>query len=83
MEGFVSWVGRSSIEASIRVLQETEPNSPKWHTVIDAKFVMVAKHPITAASTPVCPLEFDDAEEKKIFQHGEGILLIFFVMKKK
>lgn len=86
LEGFISWVGRSSMEATIRVFQETHANSKNWQKVMDAKFVMVAKHPKTNASVPVCPLELQDDDEKKIFQQGEGQMLqifyLFVILKK-
>lgn len=45
MQGQVSWVGRSSMETSMDLLQK-EPDGD-WRHIINAKFVMVAQDPNT------------------------------------
>jgi acyl-CoA hydrolase len=46
LEGHVSWVGRSSIEASIQCMQHTPADG--WRQALEAKFVMVALDPMNS-----------------------------------
>ncbi|XP_069993606.1 acyl-coenzyme A thioesterase 9, mitochondrial [Penaeus vannamei] len=68
LSGHVSWAGRSSMEAIIKVEQF---NEGEWHQVTRAVFVMVARDPLNQGSALVNPLVPETPEEKRIFQAGE------------
>ncbi|XP_047482687.1 acyl-coenzyme A thioesterase 9, mitochondrial-like isoform X2 [Penaeus chinensis] len=68
LSGHVSWAGRSSMEAIIKVEQF---NEGEWQQVTRAVFVMVARDPLNQGSALVNPLVPETAEEKRIFQAGE------------
>lgn len=44
MEGHVSHVGTTSMEVTIRLMQQPETGE-HWHSMLTAHFVMVAKDP--------------------------------------
>ena len=64
IKAHVSWVGSSSIEITERVTQKEVP-------ILDAKFVMVARHASENRAVPVNPLIPETVEEKQEFQAGE------------
>lgn len=71
IRGHVSWVGRSSMEITMNVSQETENGN--WAELLIAKFVMVARDVATKKAAVVCPLLCETDEEKKLFEVGEAL----------
>jgi acyl-coenzyme A thioesterase 9 len=83
LSGFVTFVGSSSMEVSIRL--ETVDKAPKEKSegfgydasfqvggdlLLEAKFIMVAIDPATAKPHPVPPLQIETAEDKELFTLG-------------
>uniref|UniRef100_A0A8D0EDF0 Acyl-CoA thioesterase 9 n=1 Tax=Salvator merianae TaxID=96440 RepID=A0A8D0EDF0_SALMN len=66
--GNVSWVGRTSMEVKMHMLQLHEG---VYSPVLDATFVMVARDPENKRPAFVNPLIIESPEEKKIFKEGE------------
>ena len=69
ISGFVSYVGTSSMEISIKMTCPNDDNSED--VLLSASFTMVAKDPITKKSTPINQLILETDEERKLFQVGE------------
>ncbi|KAG7524606.1 hypothetical protein JOB18_014388 [Solea senegalensis] len=67
--GHVTWVGRTSIEATMHMLQYRDG---VYAPVLDATFVMVARDPENKRAAFVNPLKPDGAEEETIYQQGEA-----------
>ncbi|VDK35101.1 unnamed protein product [Anisakis simplex] len=76
MEGFVSWVGRSSQHISMDLYQEVEGRRVNF---LSARFVTVSQDPITGRATPNMPLITTDPEQEEIVRRGRGISLLHFV----
>lgn len=68
LRGHISWVGRTSMEATMEVLLLAPNVTPKMLT---AKFVMVAKKSLSRESAVVNRLVPSNAEEEAIFKKGE------------
>ncbi|XP_042312942.1 acyl-coenzyme A thioesterase 9, mitochondrial isoform X2 [Sceloporus undulatus] len=66
--GNVSWVGRTSMEVKMHMLQL---NDGIYSPVLDATFVMVARDPENKRPAFVNPLILETPEEEKIFKEGE------------
>ncbi|KAG1708488.1 Acyl-coenzyme A thioesterase 9, mitochondrial [Nymphon striatum] len=66
--GNVTWVGKSSLQSSMTVLQMIEG---KWEHQMDACFVLVARDPNNAQAGFVNPLEAETKSEKLMLQQGE------------
>nr|XP_056717851.1 acyl-coenzyme A thioesterase 9, mitochondrial isoform X1 [Euleptes europaea]XP_056717852.1 acyl-coenzyme A thioesterase 9, mitochondrial isoform X1 [Euleptes europaea] len=66
--GNVSWVGRTSMEVKMHVLQL---QNDVYCPVLDATFVMVARDPENKRPAFVNPLIPEGSEEEKIFKEGE------------
>ncbi|XP_060626088.2 acyl-coenzyme A thioesterase 9, mitochondrial isoform X1 [Anolis sagrei] len=66
--GNVSWVGRTSMEVKMHMLQL---NDGIYGPVLDATFVMVARDPENKRPAFVNPLILETPEEEKIFSEGE------------
>ncbi|XP_015264356.1 PREDICTED: acyl-coenzyme A thioesterase 9, mitochondrial [Gekko japonicus] len=66
--GNVTWVGRTSMEVKMHVLQL---QNDVYCPVLDATFVMVARDPENKRSAFVHPLIPEGPEEEKIFKEGE------------
>ncbi|XP_066478526.1 acyl-coenzyme A thioesterase 9, mitochondrial isoform X2 [Tiliqua scincoides] len=66
--GNVSWVGRTSMEVKMHMLQLHEG---VYSPVLDATFVMVARDPENKRAAYVNPLIPEGPEEEKIFKEGE------------
>ena len=64
INSYVSWVGSSSMEVTERVIQNGSP-------VLDAKFVMVARHASEDRAVPVNPLIAETDKQKEEFYAGE------------
>jgi acyl-coenzyme A thioesterase 9 len=84
LSGFVTYVGTSSMEVSIR-LESTEEapapgeegmgyeaslRYPEADLLLKAKFIMVAIDPSTSKPFPVLPLEVETMEDQKLFKQG-------------
>ncbi|XP_062982546.1 acyl-coenzyme A thioesterase 9, mitochondrial isoform X3 [Elgaria multicarinata webbii] len=66
--GNVSWVGRTSMEVKMHMLQL---HDGVYCPVLDATFVMVARDPENKRPAFVNPLVLETPEEEKIFKEGE------------
>lgn len=75
LSGFVSYVGRSSMEISLearRIDPTTQNPIPgKEGLLLTCAFTMVARNPHGPGAMPVSPLLIETAEEKEIFARGE------------
>jgi len=69
MSGNATWVGRTSIECTMHMDQEHEG---KKHRLITAKYLFVARNPLTNKSAIVNPLKPVTEEEKQLFLLGES-----------
>ncbi|XP_033003141.1 acyl-coenzyme A thioesterase 9, mitochondrial isoform X1 [Lacerta agilis] len=67
--GNVSWVGRTSMEVKMHMLQF---HDGAYYPVLDATFVMVARDPENKRPAFVNPLILESPEEEKIFKEGEA-----------
>ncbi|NXJ95953.1 ACOT9 thioesterase, partial [Corythaixoides concolor] len=66
--GNVSWVGRTSMEVKMHMLQLHDGD---YSPVLDATFVMVARDPENKRPAFVNPLVPETPEEEEIFKQGE------------
>lgn len=71
MIGFVSWVGKTSMEITMKMEQQKEASSA-WTNVLDARFLMVARDPLNQGSAFVAPLRADGPQEEAIVVAGEN-----------
>ncbi|XP_065560986.1 acyl-coenzyme A thioesterase 9, mitochondrial-like isoform X2 [Artemia franciscana] len=69
LRGHVTWVGTSSLEASLEVDQQLE--SGEWHTVTNGTFVLVARDPLNKGSAIINPLIIETEKEKECYLRGE------------
>ncbi|TKR73371.1 hypothetical protein L596_020687 [Steinernema carpocapsae] len=69
MHGHVSWVGRSSMEITMKLQQMPNDCSDPLH-VLTAKFVMVSRDPMMNKAVACVPLKVESQEEEKMFQIG-------------
>ncbi len=74
MRGHVTWVGKTSIEATMEVDQKGHELN-EWNTVTKARFVMVSRDPMNKGSAILNPLIAETEEEKALFRRGEGNIL--------
>ncbi|XP_050792604.1 acyl-coenzyme A thioesterase 9, mitochondrial isoform X3 [Gopherus flavomarginatus] len=68
--GNVSWVGKTSMEVKMHMLQ-VGLHDDTYSSVLDATFVMVARDPENKRSAFVNPLIPEGPEEEEIFRKGE------------
>ncbi|XP_068126156.1 acyl-coenzyme A thioesterase 9, mitochondrial isoform X2 [Hyperolius riggenbachi] len=68
LTGYVSWVGKTSMEVKMHMLQL---HDGAYSPVLDATFVMVARDPENKRPAFVNPLVPEGEEEKKLFHQGE------------
>ncbi|XP_060648274.1 acyl-coenzyme A thioesterase 9, mitochondrial isoform X1 [Drosophila nasuta] len=68
VSGFISWVGNTSMEATIYTRQLL---NDKYLNVTKAVFLMVARNAINSASAPVNPLKPADAVEQKCWEESD------------
>ncbi|XP_058884062.1 acyl-coenzyme A thioesterase 9, mitochondrial-like isoform X1 [Acipenser ruthenus] len=66
--GHVSWVGKTSMEAKMHMLQY---HDGAYSPVLDATFVMVARDPENKRAAFVNPLIPEGPEEEALFKQGE------------
>lgn len=69
MSGKITWVGRSSLEATMKLQQKYSENDLR--DVLTAKFVMVSQDPKTWKSARNVPLKIETSEDKAAFHEGE------------
>ena len=69
MDGYISWVGRSSIEATMTLKQKYSETDLR--DILKAKFVMVSQDPITRKSVRNIPLLLETESDKENFYEGE------------
>ena len=69
MDGYISWVGRSSIEATMTLKQKYSETDLR--DILTAKFVMVSQDPITRKSVRNVPLLLETESDKENFYEGE------------
>uniref|UniRef100_UPI00358E5A8B acyl-coenzyme A thioesterase 9, mitochondrial n=1 Tax=Myxine glutinosa TaxID=7769 RepID=UPI00358E5A8B len=62
--GHVSWVGKTSMEVQMQVMQNGKDK-------LQATFVVVARDPQNQRSAFLNPLQYDGAEEEKLFTQGQ------------
>lgn len=67
--GHISWVGRTSMEVTMELLQILVPQQPARH-LLTAKFVMVAMEANASKTVPVNKLVPKNEEEQAIFDEG-------------
>ncbi|XP_046645091.1 acyl-coenzyme A thioesterase 9, mitochondrial-like [Daphnia pulicaria] len=70
LRGHVTWVGKSSFEASMEV-DQIDKDSNEWNTVTNARFVMVSRDSMNKGSAIVNRLVPETDEEKALFRKGE------------
>ncbi|VDN04140.1 unnamed protein product [Thelazia callipaeda] len=68
MQGFVSWVGRSSLEVSMQLVQNSNSVPNKF---LQSKFVMVARDLEGKRSLTNVPLVTTNSKEESIFNEGK------------
>lgn len=68
MDGFVSWVGRSSLETSMQLSQKINGVTKKF---LQTKFVIVARDAKGKRSIPNVPLIVTNDKEEAIFNDGK------------
>ncbi|XP_071168877.1 acyl-coenzyme A thioesterase 9, mitochondrial-like isoform X2 [Mytilus edulis] len=68
MKGSVTWAGKTSMEITMNLEQE---DASEWKKVLTARFVMVARNPLTKKSAFINALQLTSQEEEKIFELGE------------
>ncbi|KAI5809562.1 HotDog domain-containing protein [Peziza echinospora] len=71
LSGFVSYVGRSSMEISIEVRKVDCPAGEE-PLLLTCAFTMVALDPVTKKAVKINPLIVETEEEKRIFGKGEA-----------
>ena len=88
LNGFTTWVGKSSSEVTMQLEQELAPGV--WNHVLEAKFLLCARDTNNRGSAAMNPLEIVTSEEKAIFELGESnlkkrilIFLIFIFSRKQ
>lgn len=69
MSGFTSWVGRTSCEVTMKLEQELV-NEGEWVSLLEAKFLMVARNINNKGPGIMNPLEITNEKEKAIFDSG-------------
>ncbi|RPB28490.1 Thioesterase/thiol ester dehydrase-isomerase [Terfezia boudieri ATCC MYA-4762] len=72
LSGFVSYVGKSSMEVSIEVRKMGELRQREKPLLLTCAFTMVALDPVSKKATPISPLIVEIEEEKRIFARGEA-----------
>ncbi|BBN07940.1 acyl-coenzyme A thioesterase 9 [Marchantia polymorpha subsp. ruderalis] len=71
--GAVAWVGRSSMEIRMEVIQPvTEEEATEDDIALIANFTFVARDSVTKKAAQVNRLQPESVAEKKLFQEGEG-----------
>jgi len=70
LSGHVSWVGKSSMEVSVLIDQQTAPGV--WKKLTSAVFVFVARDPLNQGSAVINPLVADSPEEAAYIDLGKG-----------
>uniref|UniRef100_A0A5B7C7D6 HotDog ACOT-type domain-containing protein n=1 Tax=Davidia involucrata TaxID=16924 RepID=A0A5B7C7D6_DAVIN len=73
MAGAVIWVGRSSIEIQLEVIQSTNENSDASKSIaLTANFIFVARDSMTGKAAPVNRLSPETEQEKLLYEEAEA-----------
>ena len=70
LQGYVSYVGTSSMEVSIEIVQD--PLTPNENSLSKIFFTMVALDPTTNKAIPVPQLLLESDVERKLFERGKN-----------
>jgi acyl-coenzyme A thioesterase 9 len=76
MDGHVSWVGRSSMESTMRLMQQQDGDN--WRQLLKAKFVMVSRNPHGSGVVANHPLQSNNAQEAVSMREGQGSRFCLF-----
>ncbi|KAL1188012.1 Acyl-coenzyme A thioesterase 4 [Cardamine amara subsp. amara] len=69
--GAVTWVGRSSMEMQLQVLQSQDSNDHSEAVSLEANFTFVARDAKTGKSTPINPVSPETEHEKLLWKEAE------------
>uniref|UniRef100_A0A1J3FX16 Acyl-coenzyme A thioesterase 9, mitochondrial n=1 Tax=Noccaea caerulescens TaxID=107243 RepID=A0A1J3FX16_NOCCA len=69
--GAVTWVGRSSMEMQLQVIQTQDANDPSESVALEANFTFVARDAKTGKSTPINPVTPETEHEKLLWREAE------------
>ncbi|CAA7037881.1 unnamed protein product [Microthlaspi erraticum] len=69
--GAVTWVGRSSMEMQLQVIQAQDANNPSESVALKANFTFVARDAKTGKSTPINPVTPESEHEKLLWREAE------------
>ncbi|KAJ4903294.1 Thioesterase/thiol ester dehydrase-isomerase superfamily protein [Raphanus sativus] len=69
--GAVTWVGRSSMEMQLQVLQTQDANNPSESVALEANFTFVARDAKTGKSTPINQVTPETEHEKMLWKEAE------------
>ncbi|KAL0897267.1 hypothetical protein Bca101_081228 [Brassica carinata] len=69
--GAVTWVGRSSMEMQLQVLQTQDANHPSESVALEANFTFVARDAKTGKSTPINQVTPETEHEKILWKEAE------------
>ncbi|XP_046549228.1 LOW QUALITY PROTEIN: acyl-coenzyme A thioesterase 9, mitochondrial-like [Haliotis rubra] len=73
MTGHLTWAGTSSMEATMNLEQEINDT---WQKILSARFIMVARDPVTNRAAVVNRLVPNGPEEEALFRKGEASKLL-------
>ncbi|XP_048247172.1 acyl-coenzyme A thioesterase 9, mitochondrial-like [Haliotis rufescens] len=73
MTGHMAWVGTSSMEVTMNLEQEIHST---WQKILNARFIMVARDPVTNRAAVVNRLVPKGPEEEALFRKGEASKLL-------
>ncbi|ESQ51627.1 hypothetical protein EUTSA_v10016640mg [Eutrema salsugineum] len=69
--GAVTWVGRSSMEMKLQVIQSQDANNPSESVALEANFTFVARDAKTGKSTPINQVTPETEHEKLLWKEAE------------
>ncbi|KAJ0260002.1 Uncharacterized protein HA466_0062670 [Hirschfeldia incana] len=69
--GAVTWIGRSSMEMQLQVLQTQDANHPSESVALEANFTFVARDAKTGKSTPINQVTPETEHEKMLWKEAE------------
>ncbi|EOA27078.1 hypothetical protein CARUB_v10023175mg [Capsella rubella] len=69
--GAVTWVGRSSMEMQLQVIQSQDANDSSGSVALEANFTFVARDAKTGKSTPINPVSPETEHEKLLWKEAE------------
>ncbi|XP_010414231.1 PREDICTED: acyl-coenzyme A thioesterase 9, mitochondrial-like [Camelina sativa] len=69
--GAVTWVGRSSMEMQLQVIQSQDASDSSESIALEANFTFVARDAKTGKSTPINPVSPETEHEKLLWKEAE------------